>query len=42
MVQVQVDLSDKATLNMRIIKARYELSTQEAINKMLETVGSEF
>jgi hypothetical protein len=42
MVKVQVDLSDRAILNVRLVKARYLLDNEGAINRMLEFVGSEF
>lgn len=42
MVQVQFRLSEKAALNLRLIKARYNLKNEEALNKMLEFVGGEF
>ena len=40
--KVQFEMSDKAALNLRLIKAKYELTNEEALNKMLEFVGSEF
>lgn len=42
MVKMQVELNDKATMNLRIIKARYNLTNQEALNKIVEFAGSEF
>ncbi len=41
MVVMQIKLSDKATFVVRVFKAKYDLTNDEAVNKILEDNGVE-
>ena len=42
MVKVQVELSEKSALAVRLVKAKGRLTNVQAINKILESLGDEY